>query len=257
MPENKPATDFLYECSINHTRVLPKKHRFDYRVFMLAVDLDRFPKLSLLSKNRFNLFSVDQRDHINTDPSKTLRENLIAWLSQQGQSIPGDSRIHLVTFPRILGYSFNPVSFYYIYSKENQYLTAIAEVTNTYREMKLYHLGGVTDGKIDHHTAKRFYISPFSNPNDSFRFRLGGLCRDWRVNIDNLSGTEVTLFSSIRGRKRPMTDLRLLWFAVKYPLLSILIIIRIHYQALVLFCKKVPYFKKTTDILPESRQASK
>jgi DMSO reductase anchor subunit len=87
----------LYKCNVNHTRVSPKKHAFDYRVFMLAFDLDSFPKLPLLSRNRFNLFSIDDRDHIRTDPQKSMRENLTTWLANHGTEIPADSRITLPT----------------------------------------------------------------------------------------------------------------------------------------------------------------
>ena len=83
----------LYECRVNHTRISPKKHAFTYRVFMFAIDLDDFPKLPLLSRNRFNLFSIDDRDHIHTDTKKSTRENLTAWLADKGTTIPTDARI--------------------------------------------------------------------------------------------------------------------------------------------------------------------
>lgn len=69
----------LYECRVSHTRVAPKRHAFHYRVFMLAIDLDDFPLTAFLSRNRFNLFSIDDRDHIHTDTTKTT-----AQISQHG-----------------------------------------------------------------------------------------------------------------------------------------------------------------------------
>ncbi|MEP4807168.1 MAG: DUF1365 family protein, partial [Luteolibacter sp.] len=165
---------------MSHTRVSPKHHAFSYRVFMLAIDLDRFPKLPLLSQNRFNLFSIVDRDHIQTDPEKTTKQNLTAFLAKNGTKIPPDAKITLLTFPRVLGYSFNPVSFYYISSKTGQPLTAVAEVTNTYREMKLYPLGAPdAQGNFDHTTPKNFYVSPFSDPNDTFHFRLHQPTSEW------------------------------------------------------------------------------
>lgn len=242
-------TSCLYECTITHTRTSPKHHTFSYRVFMLAIDLDHFPKLPLLSQNRFNLFSIDHRDHIHTDPTKTTRQNLTHFLAENHTTIPTDAKITLLTFPRILGYSFNPVSFYYIHRQNGTPLTAIAEVTNTYREMKLYALGTPDpEGKFDHTSPKEFYVSPFSDPNDTFHFRLHQPTHTWTVFIDNLTATKPTLLSHIRSQRQPLTTPRLAWFALKYPLLSLLIIFRIHLHALLLFLKKIPHFPKSTPI---------
>ena len=239
----------LYECDVTHTRISPKKHAFQYRVFMLAIDLDHFPKVPFLSQNRFNLFSIDNRDHINTDGTKSIRQNLISWLAEKGTVIPTDAKISLITFPRVLGYAFNPVSFYYIYRNNGEPITAVAEVTNTYREMKLFPLGDPNaDGKFDHTVAKNFYVSPFSDPNDTFHFRIGQPSETWTVHIDNLTDAKPNLLSAIRGEQRELTASRLAWFALKYPIISLSIIFRIHLHALFLFLKKIPHFPKSTPI---------
>jgi len=244
----------LYECVINHTRISPKKHAFTYRVFMLAIDLDNFPKLPLLSRNRFNLFSIDDRDHIHTDPKKSTRENLIVWLAEKGTTIPTDTRITLLTFPRVLGYAFNPVSFYYISSKSGEPITAVAEVTNTFREMKLFPLGVPdAEGRFDHLIAKNFYVSPFSDPNDAFHFRIAQPVEKWHVSINNIAEGKLTLLSSITGERRELITPRLALYAVKYPLISLSIIFRIHLHALLLFLKKIPHFPKSTPVAAASR----
>jgi DUF1365 family protein len=241
--------NFLYECRVNHTRVSPKNHSFDYRVFMLAIDLDDFPRVAFLSKNRFNLFSIDGRDHIHTDPEKSIRENLTTWLSENGTVIPADARITLITFPRVLGYSFNPVSFYYIHSNSGEPITAVTEVTNTYREMKLFPLGEPSpEGRYDRHIAKDFYVSPFSDPNDAFHFRIGQPSEEWVVHIDNHTDGKPSLLSSIRGNARRLTAARRAGSALRGPLLSLRIIFGIHWHALLLFLKKIPHFPKSTPI---------
>ncbi len=239
----------LYECFVTHSRITPKKHVFEYRVFMIAFDLDSFPEAMFLSRNRFNLFSIDDRDHIRTNPSRSTSENLLDWLREKDIPIPADSRITLITFPRVLGYSFNPVSFYYIRSSSGQPVTAVAEVTNTYREMKLFPLGEPSsEGCFDRLVAKEFYVSPFSDPNDAFHFRLGQPSEKWSVNIDNISEGKASLLSAIRGESEPLTTTRLAWFAIKYPLISLSIIFRIHFHALLLFLKRVPHFPKSTPV---------
>jgi hypothetical protein len=219
---------------------------------MLAIDLDAFPNTSFLSKNRFNLFSLDARDHIHTDPKKSTRENLTDWLAGQGVIVPAEARIQLLTFPRVLGYAFNPVSFYCISSKNGEPITAVAEVTNTYREMKLYPIPRVGEGRWECVIAKNFYVSPFSDPNDTFHFRIAQPGETWHVSINNLTAGKPTLLSSIAGERRDLTSARLAWFAVKYPLLSLSIIFRIHLHALFLFLKKIHHFPKSTPIKSSS-----
>lgn len=239
----------LYECSVMHCRLKPKRHALDYQVFMFCVDLDDLPvldqRLCGFSHNRFNLFSIDDRDHVDLG-HPGIRANLTAWLTGQGIACPDDAKIRLVTFPRVLGYGFNPVSFYYIDSKSGDPLIAVAEVVNTFREMKLYAMESVgADGLWHRRIAKNFYVSPFSDPGDEFDFKLGLPGGSWRVNIDNFSHDERMLVSSVRGEQRDLTSARLWWYAFKYPLLSLKIIGLIHWHAFLLWLNRVPFFRKT------------
>jgi DUF1365 family protein len=242
----------LYDCRIMHCRLKPKRHAFNYGVFMISFELDHFPKLPFLSHNRFNLFSIQDADHINETGRPTLRENLTDWLAARNIGCPADASIRLVTFPRVLGYGFNPVSFYYINDRDGQPLYAVAEVVNTFREMKLYLVGERSaDGLWIRRVPKNFYVSPFSDPAAEFDFRLGTPAEHWQVNIDIYQNGERMLLSAIQGDRRPLTALRLLGHAFRFPLMSLKIIGLIHWQALLLWIKKVPYFAK--DAKPESQ----
>jgi uncharacterized protein len=174
-----------------------------------------------------------------------IRANLLEWLSRHGRKVPPDVRIRLVTFPRVLGYGFNPVSFYYLADRDGGPLLAVAEVVNTFREMKLFIIDGVAaDGGFARTVAKNFYVSPFSDPGDVFDFRLGPLEQRWRVDIDDIRDGEKVLVSSVSGEARGLSSSRLLWYAFKYPLLSLKIIGLIHWHALLLWIRRVPYFRK-------------
>ena len=234
----------LYECDVMHRRLKPVQKRFNYRIFMLSVDLDDLPKVSLLGLNRFSLFSLNDHDHIDLGKPGGIRGNLLAWMKEKEIECPEDARIRLVTLPRVLGYAFNPVSFYYVSSSEGSPLFAIAEVCNTYHEMKLYLIDGWKDDFWQRKLAKNFYVSPFSDVRDFFDFRLGPPGEKWNVQIDNLDQEGITLVSSITGRKAPLTAGRLLWFGFKYPFLSLKVIFMIHWQALKLWLRKVPFFPK-------------
>ena len=237
-------TSCLYECEVMHRRLKPARKRFDYRVFMLSIDLDHPPRIPFLGLNRFNLFSLHDRDHVDLGESGGIRGNLFAWMKRHDIKCPPDAKIQLVTLPRVLGYAFKPVSFYFVTSSDGEPLFAIAEVGNTYGEMKLYLVGEQGSNGWQRKVAKDFYVSPFSNTRDSFHFRLGLPEKNWTVHIDNLDADGPTLVSSIRGTARSLKASRLCWFAFKYPLLSLKIIVMIHWQALKLWLAKVPYFPK-------------
>ncbi len=240
----------LYECSVAHCRLKPKRHAFNYRVFMFCVDLDELPELDRrirgFSHNRVNLFSIDDCDHVALGHPGGIRGNLLAWLAEQGIACPDEARVRLVTFPRVLGYGFNPVSFYYIESNTGEPLAAVAEVVNTYREMKLFALTNRDDDGLWHRrVAKNFYVSPFSDPGLEFDFKLGLPDEKWRVNIDDYANDERVLLSAVRGERRVLTSARLIGYAFKYPMLSLKIIGLIHWQALLLWLRRVPYFRKS------------
>lgn len=240
----------LYECHLCHCRLKPKRHAFDYRVFMLCVDLDELPKLNRslfgFSHNRFNLFSIDDRDHVDLGDPGGIRGNLIKWLVEQGTVCPNDARIELVTFPRVLGYGFNPVSFYYIHEQGGKTVAVIAEVVNTFREMKLYLVEtSQANGMWHRRVVKNFYVSPFSDPGMEFDFNLGAPHETWRVNIDTYDAGERILLSSIRGDQRVLSSRMLFWCALKYPMLSFRIIGLIHWHAFLLWMRRLPFVRKS------------
>lgn len=242
--------NWLYECTISHCRLKPKRHSFNYRVFMFCVDLDALPAVANrifgFSHNRFNFFSIDDRDHVDLGRPGGIRGNFTAWLASQNIACPDDARIRLLTFPRVLGYGFNPVSFYYVQSASGEPLAAVAEVVNTFREMKLYAMERCgEDGLWHRRTAKNFYVSPFSDPGDEFDFKLGLPNELWRVNIDDYANGERNLLSAVRGERRVLSTPRLMWYAIKYPMLSLKIIGLIHWHALLLWIRRVPFLRKS------------
>lgn len=244
------ALNLLYECRVAHCRLKPKRHAFNYRVFMFCVDLDELPllgkKIFGFSHNRFNLYSINDSDHVDLGNPDGIRANLMDWLVSQEIACPADARVQLVTFPRVLGYGFNPVSFYYVVSKSGEPIVVVAEVVNTFREMKLYAIKTVDAKGLWHHrVAKNFYVSPFSDPGMEFDFRLGPLGDKWRVNIDDYAVDVRTLLSAVRGERRQLTSARLVWYAFKYPFLSLRIIGLIHWHALLLWIRRVPFFRKS------------
>jgi DUF1365 family protein len=240
----------LYECTVMHQRLMPQRHAFTYRVFMFSVDLDDLPalgkRLRFFSHNRFNLFSIDDRDHVELGSQSGIRANLTEWLAARGVDCPADGRVRLVTFPRVLGYGFNPVSFYHVTACDGRTIAVVAEVVNTFREMKLYLIDGEPEDGVWHRrVAKNFYVSPFSDPGMEFDFRILIPGEKLQVEIDNYAEGERTLLSVLKGERRELSTSRLMYYAVKYPLLSFRIIMLIHWHAFLLWMRGVPFLRKS------------
>ncbi|HEY8933457.1 MAG TPA: DUF1365 domain-containing protein, partial [Rariglobus sp.] len=224
----------LYECHVMHARFVPKPHRFVYRIFMLAIDLDELPalhrRLRLFSVNRPNLYALREPDYLPTSeplhnptlPAKSnpigyslphppqehfraageaasLKARVLAFLSARGVDLGPGGRVELVTLPRVFGYLFNPVSFYYAYDASGACVASIAEVTNTFREMKPYFLGpetlrpaasGDAAGTFHLRTPKHFYVSPFSDVDVAFDFNLRPPSEKLSIRIDDYVGAE-------------------------------------------------------------------
>lgn len=244
----------LYECTVMHHRLSPKKHHFRYRIFMLALDLDEIDQLDRrlfgFSRNRWNLYTFRDRDHLTLPGLEhaTVRDNLHAWLEEQGVKLPTDSRIQLITLPRVLGHIFNPVSFYFCLDSAGAPLCAVVEVGNTFREMKPYLLREpVAKETFRLVTPKHFYVSPFSDLDLCFDFklRLPGDLLD--IHIDDRKGEERVLLSALTGRRAALTSLRLWWFALKYPLITLKVIALIHWHALLLWMRRLPFHRKAAE----------
>jgi len=244
----------LYECSVMHHRLEPKEHHFCYRIFMFALDLDEVPtlakRLPFFSLNRWNLYTFRDRDHLTLagGEKKSAKENLVAYLAENGIQFPADGRILLVTLPRVLGYIFNPVSFYFCSDAVGTPLCAVVEVSNTFREMKPYLLRERgSEGNFRLITPKHFYVSPFSALDLAFDFKLRIPGETLDIHIDDRAGERRVLLSALTGKLAPLTTARLLWFTLKYPFITLKVIFFIHWHAFRLWLKKLPFHRKSAN----------
>jgi DUF1365 family protein len=242
----------LYECEVMHHRLTPRKNRFSYRIFLFCLDLDEIPavctKTRGFSHNRFNLYSFRDRDHLTVTGGGTVKQNLAAYLGRHGVEFPESGRALLLTLPRVLGYIFNPVSFYFCFDAAGLPLCAVAQVGNTFGEMKPYLLAKPdTGGVFRLRTPKHFYVSPFSALDLEFDFKLRIPGEHLEIHINDWQGRDQVLLSALTGTRLPLTAGRLAWLTLKFPLVTLKVIFLIHWQALLLWLKRLPYHSKAAN----------
>jgi DUF1365 family protein len=241
----------LYEARVMHNRLSPTPHRFHYKVFLFCLDLDEIDtlaaKLHWLSRNRFNLFNFCDSDHLQLPGTAAgIRQHLTAYLRSQNVDI-GNGKVLLLTNCRTLGHQFNPVSFYFCFDEQDRPCCAVAEVGNTFREIKPYLLGPDTllDGTFREKHRKYFYVSPFIDMDTWFDFDLTIPDETLRIRIDDFDADGNRFFlSTLTGRRVPLTDANLLRSFISIPFVTLKVITLIHWQALKLWRKKIPFHRK-------------
>lgn len=238
----------FFISTVKHIRFFPKKYLFDYKFFWTKFDLDELDELDaktpLFSRNRFNIVSFYDTDHINLG-FQTTKENIQAFLFEQGVT-EGIRKIELVTNPRILGYTFNPVSFYFIETHNQPFI--IIEIGNTFNEQKPYLVRPemLKDGEWVFTTQKHFYISPFTSVENTMTFKIKRIDDRLMINIDDFDKEgKLEVRASFSGHTHPWSSSNLIRLFFSYPFITLRIIASIHYHAIRLYLLKVPFWKKS------------
>ncbi|MCX2573035.1 DUF1365 domain-containing protein [Pedobacter sandarakinus] len=250
-----PDQSAIYTAKVMHHRLAPKKHSFWYNVYMFYIDLDEIDdlakRLRWFSRNRFNLFSFRDAEHLqlpkdHPNQTKNVRQHLEIYLKENGVD-GANLRIKLLTNLNVLGYNFNPVSFYFCFDQQDQPVCCVAEISNTYREMKLFFFGkdalyGETFEKV---TTKYFYVSPFIDHDDKFDFHLKIPQQKLDIRIDDIDKSGNKFFTStLKGDRKLISDAALIKSFLSIPLIPLQVMGMIHWQAFRLWLKKLPFHPK-------------
>ena len=242
--------DWLFCGEVLHRRERPKVNAFRYPVFFLRFPLSRVDDMPNLvfSVNRFNLLSFHFADH---GDGRAPREWIGDLLAAEGLAAP-DGEIVLQAFPRVLGYVFNPVSFWFCHDAAGNLPVVIVEVNNTFGERHCYLLrnpdGASLGGGRELTAVKVFHVSPFCPIEGGYRFRFHHAPRgnDMRVvaRIDYHDAAGELLRTSVSGTSRAFTTAALLTAFFTHPLMTFGVVARIHFQAIRLWLKGAPFFRK-------------
>lgn len=252
-------THHILDAQVVHARTRPKHNRFRYRVYYLCLrlsDWDSLAQMRFLSLDRFNLFSLHGKDYFSeagTSPQQWIRTLLATWGVTKA-----DGEIVLMTMPRVLGYAFNPVSFWFCLDRAGGVRAVLADVTNTFGERHAYLLHHEDQRPIDQddwlQSDKVFHVSPFLEIRGSYRFRVAYQQERIGVWIDHDDGDGVMLHTSVVGTLQPLSGTALLHRFFSAPLVTLKVITLIHYQALRLFLKGIRYHCKP---LPPATEISR
>ena len=254
-PQN--AQPELCRGRVFHKRFRPVEQQFSYSIFFLRVPLSRLHELGnrWLSRDRFNVMSFFTRDYgprDGTDLDKWMR----ALLLREGID-KADGEIVLQTFPRLLGYVFNPISVWYCFDTRGQLRAALAEVSNTFGERHNYLLAHADQRPIvagDWLTSRKvFHVSPFCDVKGHYRFRFEQIAGrayaqiDYYDTSDAMDATDEAgklIVTTMHGSAEPLTSRAALLAFVSHPLMTFAVVARIHWHALKLWLRHVPFFSK-------------
>jgi hypothetical protein len=245
----------IVTAQVFHARTRPKRNAFRYGVYYLRLTLEELTapgKCVLFSLNRFNLFSLKADDY--STGALPAREAVAAALAEFGVN-EADGQIELITMPRVLGFAFNPVSFWLCHDREKNLRAVIATVNNTFGETHRYlccHADHRAIAENDWLEAKKiFHVSPFLAVDGSYRFRFACPSDKVAIWINHHDAEGLLLSTSLIGKTQPLTLARLLACFFRYPLVTLKVVALIHYQAVKLFLKGMRHYRKPAPPLSE------
>jgi DUF1365 family protein len=245
MPQDAAMMDpaALYLGEVMHARLKPVGHRFSYRVLSLLIDLGRLEEAGRLSRlfgvNRTALYSFHESDHGPRDGSP-LRLYAQRRAAEHGIDLDG-GRVWLLCYPRLLGFTFNPLSVYFCHRAGGELALVIYEVRNTFGELHAYVLpvkpGEISAAGIRQQQEKLFYVSPFIEMAMRYHFRVTPPSERVRLRILETDREGPLLAATFSGHRRTLTSLALVRTFFALPLVTFKIVAAIHWEAIRLWLK--------------------
>ncbi|WP_408914226.1 DUF1365 domain-containing protein [Brucella pseudogrignonensis] len=233
----------LVPSHVTHARPRPKEQKLAYRIYSLLIDIDELEildrRLGLFSVDRFNLFSFFVKDPGDRSGAN-LRMQVESLMSAVGVE-PDGGPIRLLTMPRLLDWSFNPLSVFFCHGRYGELRAILGEVDNTFGERHAYMIPFEerSGDEIVQHCDKEFYVSPFMDMNLRFTFRVSAPKGRLASRIETYDCEGLVLTAANLGNRTEVTDAALLRAFFTIPLLTLRVVGGIHWEALKIWLKGV------------------
>jgi DUF1365 family protein len=247
---NSPARlPLLGVGQVIHKRLAPVHHAFRYPTYFLYLPMRSLVEgrssLSGCAWNRFGVMSFHDADH---GLGEQEQGSALRWLDTVLHAAgihDADGECWLHTYPRVWGYAFKPVSFWYCHRRDGRIRAVVAEVNNTFGERHCYLLDtpNFSNGS-SYHAAKVFHVSPFCSVEGEYRFRFMQTGERTLARIDYADAQGLLLQTSVSGRLHLLTPRLIREVLWRYPWMTLLVWLRIHVQAFRLWRKKLIFFRK-------------
>jgi uncharacterized protein len=242
-PDVPAGAAALYVGEVMHARLKPMGHRFSYRVMSLLIDLDRLADADrqspLFGVNRAALYSFHEADHGKRDGS-SLRAYAQHCAAGHSIDLTG-GRVLLLCYPRLLGYTFNPLSVYFCYRADGELALLIYEVRNTLGDIHPYVLpvtsGEISEAGVRQQQDKLFYVSPFIEMAMRYHFRVLPPGERVQLRILETDHEGPLLAATFNGHRSTLGTRELLRAFFCLPLVTMKIMTAIHWEALRLWLK--------------------
>ncbi len=247
----------IYEGLVSHYRLMPQRHYFRYKLYMMYLDLSELPELFkpywFWSAKRPALAWFKRKDHVG-DAEVSLDETIRAIIKKDTGS-EHNGPIRLLTHLRYFGYCMNPVSFYYCWNQADTQLDYIvAEVHNTpWGETHCYVLDnrGNQQDSDPFSFAKAFHVSPFMDMDQAYEWFLPKPEQNLNVNMNSFESGKRIFNATMRLVKTPITHFQMARVLTMYPLMTMKVITAIYWQALKLKLKGIPFFTHPKNMTQE------
>ncbi len=227
----------IFEARVFHSRQHEKKHTFAYSLYLFALNIDQKPHWPSF------VFSLNPKDYLSGEGT-TLRERFDQTCDRFGFDLQAE-QVLLLTSARFLGYTFNPVSFWFSYCQKGLLEGVLAEVNNTFGESHFYLMRPKNEGDIQFEHPKQFHVSPFFDRLGSYDWKVQDLQQGLRIQVSYREKDQQRFFASLEGQSLELNPANCWRTILKHPFSPWLTWPRIHIQAGILYFRhKVTFFKK-------------
>lgn len=248
MPSEQPYVEYrsaVYTGQVRHRRMSPKQNSFTYQVYMMYLDLDEIDKVlslsPLWSKNSWALARFKRSD-FHGSPERPLKDCVLDTAEAELGWRP-EGPVRMLANLRYWGYNMNPITTYYCFDATGKNVCAVvAEVNNTpWNQRHAYVIDYQGDATCHTEFDKQFHVSPFNPMDMQYRWRSNTPDKVLSLHLENWQNEEKVMDATLTLKRRSLSRFLLNYLIIRYPYMTVKVIVSIYWQALKLWYKRVPY----------------